>query len=404
MNNWLVSQEGILLRQQAEIVFGKPILYSYECESLSNQIKITTGLDISAQTLRRMWGFIKDGVAISKRSEQIVLKYVGIDEIKTLLKIKSKDTLITSEEKVLADFMKQFYEVESVNEDDINYQIANYKIFIKVISSEAMLAYLGPYFAKHPIAQVYFFEKAPYFDGICGSYQLYFKMYLKHKNTAEAQLIGNCVLHFASFMQENIKEGEALLKKINQIDENLSSHAFPVARKVMANLTQGYLKKDQQQIETWTKIAFQWHNKIKPANKRESYFPFYPFVVADAFNLIGDYEMALQMIEIGELDYMRFKDIPFNNGFYESLDIIKAIALYGTGKKDHAKRILARIDEANLSFLTRKYFIIQKKIIELALCSQTTSKKFVNIKTEVNDLIKATDFVFFKQILKRFSL
>ena len=133
MNNWLVSQEGILLRQQAEIVFGKPILYSYECESLSNQIKITTGLDISAQTLRRMWGFIKDGVAISKRSEQIVLKYVGIDEIKTLLKIKSKDTLITSEEKVLADFMKQFYEVESVNEDDINYQIANYKIFIKCI-------------------------------------------------------------------------------------------------------------------------------------------------------------------------------------------------------------------------------------------------------------------------------
>jgi hypothetical protein len=75
MNNWLVSQEGILLRQQAEIVFGKPILYSYECESLSHQIKITTGLDISAQTLRRMWGFIKDGVAISKRSEQIVLKY-----------------------------------------------------------------------------------------------------------------------------------------------------------------------------------------------------------------------------------------------------------------------------------------------------------------------------------------
>jgi hypothetical protein len=133
MNNWLVSQEGILLRQQAEIVFGKPLLYSYECESLSHQIKITTGLDISAQTLRRMWGFIKDGVAISKRSEQIVLKYVGIDEIKTLLKTKSKDTLITSEEKVLADFMKQFYEVESVNEDDINYQIANYKIFIKVI-------------------------------------------------------------------------------------------------------------------------------------------------------------------------------------------------------------------------------------------------------------------------------
>ena len=86
MNNWLVSQEGILLRQQAEIVFGKPILYSYECESLSHQIKITTGLDISAQTLRRMWGFIKDGVAISKRSEQIVLKYVGIDEVKTLLR------------------------------------------------------------------------------------------------------------------------------------------------------------------------------------------------------------------------------------------------------------------------------------------------------------------------------
>ena len=404
MNNWLVSQEGILLRQQAEIVFGKPILYSYECESLSHQIKITTGLDISAQTLRRMWGFIKDGVAISKRSEQIVLKYTGIEDITALRKLEKKDIQLTSEEKALADFMKQFYDVDAVNEEDINYQTANYKIFVKVISSEAMLAYLGPYFAKHPIAQVYFFEKAPYFDGICGSYQLYFKMYLKHKKTAEAQLFGNCVLHFASLMQEKKQDGEVLLKTINQIDENLSSHSFPVARKVMANLTQGYLNKDQQQIENWTKIAFQWHKKVKPSNKRESYFPFYPFVVADAFNLIGQYEMTLQMIEIGELDYMRFKDVAFNNGFYESLDIIKAIALFGTGKKDHAKRMLARINEANLSFLTRKYFIIQKKIIELALCTQTTSKKFISLKKEINALIQATGFVFFKQILKRFSL
>ena len=273
-----------------------------------------------------------------------------------------------------------------------------------MISSEAMLAYLGPYFAKHPIAQVYFFEKAPYFDGICGPYQHYFKMYLKNKHNPEAQLFGNCVLHFAAFMQVKKEEGATLLTTINQIDENLSSHSFPVARKVMANLTQGYMNKDQQQIEKWTKIAFQWHNKVKPANKRESYFPFYPFVVADAFNLIGNYEMALQMIEIGELDYMRYKDVAFNNGFYESLDIIKAIALFGIGKKDHAKRMLARIDEANLSFLTRKYFIIQKKIIELALCTQAGSKKFIKIKKEINDLVKATGFVFFKQILKRFSL
>ena len=96
--------------------------------------------------------------------------------------------------------------------------------------------------------------------------------------------------------------------------------------------------------------------------------------------------------------------LAFNNGFYESLDIIKAIALYGIGKKDHAKRILARIDEANLSFLTRKYFIIQKKIIELALCTHSTSKKFSTLKKEITDLIQATGFIFFKQILKRFSL
>ena len=402
--NWLVSKEGILLRQQVELVFGKPILYSYECESLSNQIKKSAGLVISAQTLRRMWGFIKDGVIVSKRSEQILLKYCGIEDVEALRKLEKRAGQLSQEEKTLADFMKQLYEIDAVNEDDINYQTASYKVFVKVICSDAMLAYLGPYFAKHPIAQVYFFEKAPYFDGICGPYQLYFKMYLKNKLDPEAQLFGNCVLHFAAFMQEQSTMGAQLLKKINAIDENLSSHAFPVARKVMANLTQGYMNKDQQQIEKWTKIAFQWHNKVKPANKRESYFPFYPFVVADAFNLIGNYEMALQMIEIGELDYMRYRDVAFNNGFYESLDIIKAIALFGIGKKEHSKRIMARIDEANLSFLTRKYFIIQKKIIELALCTNSTSKKFSTLKKEITDLIQATGFIFFKQILKRFSL
>lgn len=399
--SWLVSTEGILLRQQVELVYGKPVLYSFECEHLSNQIKYTCGLDISAQTLRRMWGFIKDGVRVSKRSEQILLKYCGIADLEALRKLDKKSGQLSQDEKTLADFMKQLYEIDAVNEEDINYQTACYKVFVKVICSDTMLAYLGPYFAKHPIAQVYFFEKAPYFDGICGPYQQYFKMYLKNKLDAEAQLFGHCVLHFAAFMQEQVSLGAQLLKKINTIDEGLSSHAFPVARKVMANLTQAFMTQQEDQLAIWSSIAFQWHKKVKPSNKRESYFPFYPFVVSDAFNLIGQYELALKMIEIGELDYMRFKDIPFNNGFYESLDIIKAFALFGVGKKDYAKRILARIDEAQLSYLTRKYFIIQKKIIELALCTHRTSVKFKKINKEIDGLIGVTGFTYFNKVRNR---
>jgi hypothetical protein len=141
--SWLVSKEGILLRQQVELVFGKPILYSYECESLSNQIKKSSGLEISAQTLRRMWGFIKDGVTISKRSEQVLLKFCGIEDIEALRKLEKKTGQLSQEEKTLADFMKQLYEIDAVNEDDINYQTASYKVFVKVICSDAMLAYLG---------------------------------------------------------------------------------------------------------------------------------------------------------------------------------------------------------------------------------------------------------------------
>ena len=37
-----------------------------------------------------MWGFIKDGVTISKRSEQILLKFCGIEDIEALRKLEKK--------------------------------------------------------------------------------------------------------------------------------------------------------------------------------------------------------------------------------------------------------------------------------------------------------------------------
>ena len=52
--------------------YGKPITFSSECIDVSKHIFNTTGLTLSAQTLRRMLGFIDSKVMPSKNSLEIL--------------------------------------------------------------------------------------------------------------------------------------------------------------------------------------------------------------------------------------------------------------------------------------------------------------------------------------------
>ena len=73
------------IKHQIQLRYGNKILFSKDCEQLSVDIFKITSIKISAQTLRRLFGFINDGVQISNSS----INFLGFSTSLTISSGKS---------------------------------------------------------------------------------------------------------------------------------------------------------------------------------------------------------------------------------------------------------------------------------------------------------------------------
>ena len=74
------------IKKLVETRYGKNIAFSNECEELSLHIKKSIQAIISPQTLRRLLGFIDDGVLPSKRTLHYISMYCGFQNFQELEK------------------------------------------------------------------------------------------------------------------------------------------------------------------------------------------------------------------------------------------------------------------------------------------------------------------------------
>lgn len=387
-----------LLHKKVENRFGRPIKFSYECVELSAHIKKSINTNISPQTLRRVMGFIKDNVKTSNRILDYISIYCGYDNYETLLLNKENKNQQIDES--IVDTIKLFYNIEINKSYDINYQRASGNIAKLIVTNSALFNKLSGFLAKKEASQIYFFERYPYIDGLNESYLSHLQKYMQNKKTKESDLFGY-TLHFLShYLRENFDELPKYIKKINEIDNTNEIHPFPIARKLMSNIVFAHYNNDQYAINEWTKVVFSEEKNINKKYKSNNVFPFYHYIIADYFNLIGEYESALKVYKIAELDYKSYNDGSIEFGYYENFDLMKAITYYNTGDKQAAKRILKRIDSSMVQFTFQDYHNINRKILEYNLTGPLTSRKKELLKEEINLLIDKTGYTLFRKFIK----
>ena len=81
------------------------------------------------------------------------------------------------------------------------------------------------------------------------------------------------------------------------------------------------------------------------------------------------------------------------SGYFEALDLMKAISLGNLNKKEQAIRILNRISAHDIVFIQHDYFLLQRYLLEIKF-STTRNKK--HYEKKINELIKKTNFNLFK--------
>ena len=382
------------LKNKIELRYGKTITYSAECDKLASHIYHAIGVKISAQTLRRVLGFINDGAMPSKSTLQVICSYCNVDHVEELFAAKKPKLSAIDLEQI--NFIKSFYAIDLSSGYDFNYQKACGNIARKIINQPNYLEALSGFLTSNAIAQIFFFERFPYIDGITGDYKKHFKRYVQSKKDQEAQLFGNCILFLGAYLSQNKIELTDYLTRINSIAVHQEMHPFPQARKIMSNILYHHRYRDKTELGKWKEIAFEEEKKQLRGNTPSAHFPFFQFTMADAFNLIGDYESALKMIHLADLDYKRYDNGVVELGYFECFDLVRAITYYHIGRKEDATRILNRIESAKFIFICHDYFLIQQKILELNRCKSTATKKYQKIETEISGLINKTGFTTFK--------
>jgi hypothetical protein len=385
------------LKNCIQNTFGQEILYSKDCILLEEDIYDKIHLKISAQTLRRLFGFLAANVQISNTSLKHLSNYCGYTSYNELL----NDSYNSSEDNYTNDlkYIKLFYSVDYSNSNfDENYHNAAKNLAKSIINNKGLLNKSTTFLSKNKTAQIYFFERFPYVDGLANGYQIHVQKYLKEKKNTEAQLFGYCLLYLGSALSNNPNRSE-ILNKINAIKIKENIHPFPLARKYMSNILENYLNNNTKELEKWIKESLIESAKINCLNKEYSFFPFFQLIIADVLNLINRPIEAAEIIKTAELDYKRIPNSLLDNGYFEVFDIIKAINLFQLGEINDTKRILKRTKYNDVIFIMHDYFLIQRLILELNFIKSKASIKYQSKVKDLKHLIKKTNFSFFENKL-----
>lgn len=379
--------------------FGRVIQFSYECEELSNHIFDCIHIRVSAQTLRRLFGFIKDGVKTSNRTLEYLSYYSGYENYKSLL--NNSKTLPSSDkdDEIIISTIKKFYDIELAQVNDINYQRACGNIAKLIVSDSLLFNKLSGFLSTNTVSQIYFFERYPYVAKLSEEYLIHLKRYMQSKKTDEAQLFGNCLFFLSYYLREKHDELPKYLKKINSIKLTDDIHYFPRARKMMSNILYAHLINDKKLLNDLTLQSFEEERKINKSQK-QNVFPFYHYIMVDCFILIRDYESAMKVFKIAELDYKSYNDGTIEHGYYEHFDLMKAITYYNLGEIESAKRILKRIDSSIVKFTFQEYHNINRKVLEYNMCSKNTKRKKEILKKEIKSIIDSTGYSIFNNFIE----
>lgn len=377
--------------------YGKPITFSSECIDVSKHIFNTTGLTLSAQTLRRMLGFIDSKVMPSKNSLEIIALYCGFNSFKDLKQSQKKQINISKNDNIT--IIKSFYSIDLHAAYDFNYQTACGNIAELILNDLPLLNQISSFLSKNKIAQIFFFERFPYIDGLCNGYETSLKKYYQEKKTTEAQLFSLCLLHLGAVLSLNKQKAKKYLHAINTIPVTKDVHSFVIARKLMANLLNAYNDKNDLLLESLIYDAFTTEENIQKTKK--DYFPFFAFVMTDAFHLIERPLEAEKMLRICNAyqapNNSKVNEMPIDLGYIKGIELMNGLSAYHLGDYKKAKRILNSIEVQTIPFIFRNYFLIQMKRIEYKLCVKASSKKKTSILNELNALIEKTGFVFFDE-------
>jgi hypothetical protein len=382
-----------MLKLEVEETFGRSISTARDSAQLSEDIYRKTNVPINTNTLRRFFGLVKAAYPPSASTVNILAKYCGYNSAEELYKLRGKlaaDERPYKTVELLRYFVSVFQHapVPCDYNDLFRAQVRQALLFMQL--HPALANRFQKEIARLPSGQSYYFEQFVNIDQLNSYYGIGLRNYLSEKKTAEAQIFGNALLCLKSWLTRDVTGVKRFWAEQEKYSVTPQIHPFVRGRHYASQLF--YAAIHSHSFEAIIKEAQKMHNTPKDPADAYASFPAFELTFTIGLILVECYAEALYFLEYAEHHYPR-KHALMEEGYYETLDLLNAIALLKTGKKAEALAIFKKLQPQRFAFITKKF----NSLFYLLLAGylNRTNEK---LEDQFRELVSQTGFVRFEDL------
>lgn len=386
--NMVNKTDVVRLKQVVETTAGFNVLNPIDCERLSDMVFRRTKHYISPATLKRFMGFYKSGFNSSYQTLDILSIFCGYDGWSGFIKPDKNKTGISQNE--LDFFMSFFKEKDYTNlaDHDETMQLLSRRIAERLREDPKAFEKIIPDLAKSELAQIFYFEHFPDYDNLVAYQYKGYIEYLKHKTSPEAQIFGNSLLFFRSFLLMDTALMNHYYEALMQIEIPENIHPMPLGRYYQCLLLYAHFVEDKSLVKI-IKHIYSIEKRLPRIGLHFKNFPGFHYFVADALVLCGYYNDVLKLIDFATKNYRIYKEFVWK-GYYRQFQLMQAEAHYHLNNKEKALHLISKINPNTFYFISRKYFTARYGLLKIQLGVVTKQEK-----EETVFLIKSCQFNYF---------
>lgn len=382
-----------MLKLEVEETFGRSISTARDAAQLSEDIYRKTNVPINANTLRRFFGLVKAVYPPSASTINILAKYCGYNSAEELYKLRRK---LAAEERpyktveLLRYFVSLFQNtpISSDYNDLFRAQVRQALLFLQL--HPALANRFQKEIARLPLGQNYYFEQFVNIDQLNSYYGIGLRYYLSEKKTPEAQIFGNALLSLKSWLIKDTAGVKRFAREQEKIGISAQIHPFVCGRYYASRLFEAAVS--GRSFDPIIKEAQEMHSIPKHPSDPFATFPAFELTFSSGLVLVKCYSEALYFLEYAEQHYPQ-KHPLMEEGYFEILSLLNAIALVKTGKKSEATAIFNELQPQTFAFATKKFY----SLFYLLLASYL-GKKNDKLDEQFQEMVRQTGFVRFEDL------
>ncbi len=396
------------LRVEVEVIFGRKIINTKDCEQLQQEIKnYSLKGSLGLNTIRRYFGIIKTETGLSKYTLDVFSSYCGYDDYNHFFSTPSKSKL--HQQPINLNLIKTLYDESFQQQETKIFAKLHLEVFEAILTDSSVFQTVFPKLVHYPLFQEYVLSFHPLIDKLNQEwYMKAIRLFTRRSNITHLKVFGIAMDFLRHILNNELEKCEALIDAMKKMEEELLREyplvVWPQARLFSsAYIFYSHMGNKALSNEYKQKIIYYcsgMHNMLKRTSQqeRENSHDFL-MCVCDYLSLAGDYEFIGELLE-------NFGAV-FKNGhlitsrLYNPYKIIVAIFkaeyYFYSGNKQEAKKLMKQIDLGKLTFEFKNLYTLRFLILQMQLSNNPTTKKFKTLHSQAKALSKQLEYKKFQK-------